>query len=201
MSESGHKEKEVAYYTALVDAWIGANMERDRSILYIASGAIGLLITLATTSHEFTRWEFVFYFVSLAAFLIAIVFVLVVFHRNTVYLALLKNEAEGVVDEAAKRAEERRLYFLDKSVLISFGLGVLFAFGIAMQNLGRHPIVKEEYMEEKKGYSLNGLDKMSPKGDERSLNGLDALRPKPVQPTTETPPPLVDKPAPAPKKD
>lgn len=201
MSEVGHKEKEVAYYTAIVDAWVGTSMERDRSILYITSGAIGLLITLATTSHEFTRWEFVFYFVSLASFLIAIVFILIVFHRNTAYLILLKKEAEGDGDEAAKKAEERRLYFLDKSVLILFGLGVLFAFGIAVQNLSKHPILKEECMEEKKGYSLNGLDKMSPKGDERSLSGLDALRPKPVQPPAETPPPPVDKPAVAPKKD
>jgi len=199
MSEVGHKEKEVAYYTAIVDAWVGTSMERDRSILYITSGAIGLLITLATTSQGFTRWEFVFYFVSLAPFLLAIVFVLIVFHRNTIYLTLLKEEAEDAGNEAAKRAEECRLYFLDKGVLIFFGLGVLFAFGIAVQNLSKHPIVKEKCMEEKLENSLNGLNKMSPKGNERSLNGMDALRPKPVQPPAETPP--ADKPAPAPKKD
>ena len=41
--------KEVAYYTALVDAWINTKMERDKSLLSLATAGIGLLVTLLTT--------------------------------------------------------------------------------------------------------------------------------------------------------
>ncbi|MDD5210572.1 MAG: hypothetical protein PHV36_14375 [Elusimicrobiales bacterium] len=193
-------EKEVAFYTAIVDAWVGSSMERDRSILYIASGAIGLLITLATTAQAFTRWEFLFYFISLTAFLATIIIVLFIFQRNKEFLTRLKEDSECPADKRKCDSGDPVLCYLDKALLTSFGIGVVFAFGIAVINLNNHVITKEKCMEDKLENSLNGLNKMSPKNEGRSLNGMEALRPKPAQPPTDTPPP-ADKPAAPTKKD
>lgn len=203
MANDTYKEKEVAFYTAIVDAWVGSSMERDKSILYIASGAIGLLITLATGTKCFSRWEFLFYFIALAAFLSTIIVVLVIFQRNTVFLAKLKADAEKPEDKKTASGGDPVLSCLDKALLISFGVGIFFSFGIAIINLNNHVIIKETCMDDKLENSLNGLSKLSPKSEGKSLNGLEAMQPKPAQPSASTPtstPTPADKPAP-PKKD
>ena len=42
-----YNEKSVAYYTESVAAWYQTKLERDKSILTISAGAIGLMITLS----------------------------------------------------------------------------------------------------------------------------------------------------------
>lgn len=201
MTDIEQKEKNVAFYTAIVDAWIGSSMERDKSILYIASGAIGLLVTLVTTVKYLTRWEFLFYFIALAAFLSTIIVVLIIFQRNTVFLTKLKADAENPEDKQTASGGDPVLFFLDKALLVSFGVGMFFSFGIAVINLNSHVIVREACMDDKLENSLDGLNKMSPKSEGRSLNGLEAMQPKPAQPQAGTPPPPpADKPA-TPKKD
>ena len=41
-----NKEKHTAYYSALVEAWLDTRMEKDKSLLMLAAGGIGILVTL-----------------------------------------------------------------------------------------------------------------------------------------------------------
>lgn len=40
------QQKELALYTAQVDAWVTTSFERDKSLLTLSAGGIGLLLTI-----------------------------------------------------------------------------------------------------------------------------------------------------------
>ena len=43
------QKKQIEYYASCVNAWFNTKLERDRSLLTLSAGGIGLLITLLTT--------------------------------------------------------------------------------------------------------------------------------------------------------
>jgi hypothetical protein len=50
--------KDLAFYAASVEAWYSTGFERDKSLLTLAGGGIGLLITLLSTvgTHSNDHW-------------------------------------------------------------------------------------------------------------------------------------------------
>ena len=54
-------QKEIALYSAVVQAWAGTRMEKDRSILNLSAAGIGLLVTLLTTVGVTARCQLVLY--------------------------------------------------------------------------------------------------------------------------------------------
>ncbi len=73
--------KDVAFYSAVVSAWVETKMERDRTIVTLSAGAIGLLVTLLTTvgvKAPFTLW---LYAGALVGFGVAAICTIVIFHR------------------------------------------------------------------------------------------------------------------------
>jgi hypothetical protein len=40
------KEKQTAFYSALVEAWLETKMEKDKSLLMLSAGGVGVLVTL-----------------------------------------------------------------------------------------------------------------------------------------------------------
>lgn len=201
------KEKDVALYSAMVDAWISSRMEKDRSIFYIASSGIGLLITLGISGVPVTRWEFVFYVVALLLFLVTILLVLWVFHRNPIYLESVIFPKPKNEEAKEKDADENDgiLGILDIIIPITFCLAILFSLCIAFNVLNRKSLEKEEYMSQKETRplreSINGIARLQPQGETRSLNGIANLRPAapPVPPAKPAAPkPTVNN---TPKKD
>ena len=169
-----NKKKEIAYYSNLVNAWISSSMERDKSIFYIAAGGIGLLITLASSSRAVTQVEFLLYFLALSAFLLTIILLLFVFHRNTIHIKhYLINGTE----------KDEVLGYLDKLVTIIFGLGIVFSFFIAITVLNRHSLVINAcVMQEKKEIIKENLkiDKLKPESKLKNLNPIPHQKPKNV---------------------
>ena len=43
-------DKQTAYFAALVEAWLQTRMEKDKSLLMLAAGGVGVLVTLLTTT-------------------------------------------------------------------------------------------------------------------------------------------------------
>ena len=56
--DSVRDAKAVAFYSAAVQAWVTTRMEKDRALLNLAAGGIGLLVTLLTTVGPSSRSEF-----------------------------------------------------------------------------------------------------------------------------------------------
>ena len=168
-------EKEVAYYTAKVNAWFNTKFERDKSLLVLSAGAIGLLVTLLTTVGV-NSFDLLFIFAaSMVSFLICIVTVLTIFSRNAKYL-------EDLI--AGKRTNDSILSFLDSLSIFTFILGVILASVIGLVTATNVVIAKEANMSDKKESNLtfdsvNGASNLAPQGiEKRSFNGAQNLAPQ-----------------------
>src|SRR5258708_3002963 len=88
--------KDVAFYSATVNAWIQTRMEKDKTLLTLSSAAIGLLATLASTVGPSTLWQFWIYVVAGGCFVVTAVTSIVVFDRNSTHLeAVIRRNAVG----------------------------------------------------------------------------------------------------------
>ena len=116
-------EKEVAYYSALVSAWIEARMELDKSLVMLSAGGIGLLVTILSTVGVNPKWMLWLYAGAFVSFLISIVSCLMIFTRNPKVI-------EGVLEN--KNVQNYRLARLDTIALASFLSGILFSISIGV---------------------------------------------------------------------
>lgn len=91
-----YNEKSVAYYEASVAAWYQTKLERDKSVLTISAGAIGLMITLSCSflnDKTFSWAGFILFLISTIFFAITIVCSIIIFNKNADYIEhVLKDE-------------------------------------------------------------------------------------------------------------
>jgi hypothetical protein len=113
------QQKDIQHYSASVTAWFDSALEHDKSLLTLAAGGIGLLLTLLTTVGVSSCVALVLYALAIAAFLTTIVCVLFIFKRN-------KTHIEEVI-HGARIGGDRVLTILDVVASISFGFGALLA--------------------------------------------------------------------------
>lgn len=118
--------RELAFYSALLDAWQSTRMERDRSLLTLSSAAIGLLVTLLTTTGGRDWLQKSSYVVAFLSFGTAVCLALSIFSRNGDHLARLL-EDPGATDE--------RLALYDKLLVWCFGLGVAACVALGIRSL------------------------------------------------------------------
>lgn len=85
--EELHNEKDVAYYSTLVTAWVETRMELDKSLIMLSAGGIGLLVTILSTVGARNLWELVLYAGAFISFLISIVTCITIFKCNSQLLA------------------------------------------------------------------------------------------------------------------
>jgi hypothetical protein len=109
--------KDVAFYSAVVSAWIETKMERDKTIVTLSAAAIGLLVTLLTTGGGTTPFALWLYAGAFLGFSVAAVCSIVIFDRNSVFL-------EKVVKGTTSNS--KTLSRLDRITLTFFALGVIF---------------------------------------------------------------------------
>jgi len=98
--------KEVHYYAQCVSAWFKTKLERDKSILTLSTGGIGLLVTLMTTLGISSGISLVLYVLSLGGFIICMITVLFIFNGNATYLEKITGKEEpsswlAVLDKVA----------------------------------------------------------------------------------------------------
>lgn len=156
--------KDVAYYTALVEAWIANRMELDRTVVTLSAGGIGLLITILTTVGVARRWHLAVLAVSALGFGVALMTALLVFKRN----------ADLIEAEVLEKPEKPSLKKLDFLKIAAFGVGVigfLFVGAVSAYNASREGEEKAMKNQKVKIDSGGTLEK-------RSLEGLGKLRPQ-----------------------
>ena len=110
--------------SVLLQAWIDNRMERDRSLLSLSSGGIGLVVTLLATGLVTTAMLRALASVSMLCFAGSLTCSLSVFRANSKYVQAL---LEGIDSEGP-------LERLDRRLVVWFGLGVsaLLALGLAL---------------------------------------------------------------------
>lgn len=121
-------QKEVAFYSASVNAWLSTALELDKNLLGLSAAGIGLLTTLVTTSSNSTCPKVIFYLLSNISFLACIIIVLLIFHKNRSYIA-------KIIDGSQKNSLEKlelHLSILDNLAKGTFAVGVLLSvcFGL-----------------------------------------------------------------------
>jgi len=165
MSDKLKDEKELAYYSATINAWINTKMEKDKSILILSSAGIGLLITLLTTIGFNSIWILVFYIITLISFSVTLILEISIFDKNAQYLKSCINDKNDNIKKQIKR--------LDRFSYISFLIAILFTLFIGL-SAGLH------------GYNKNKENKMAqnesntldiPDEGKRSLEGFEDLKP------------------------
>jgi len=176
-------QKEVAYYSALVNAWITTKMERDKLILTLASGGIALLVTLLSTIGIRNCLESILYFLAFVSFTTTIIVIIIILDHNSRYI-------EEII--STKKKTDPKLDRLDKFTMISFIFGILISIvigGIAASNKLNDHLGETKMSEEKNekniptpnkplNESLNNLGKLDGGQDlQKSLNNLEKLSP------------------------
>ena len=183
--------KNIAHYSVLLSAWIQTKMERDRTIVTLSAGAIGLLVTILTAVGVKSVWEIPFYIISIIAFLISIWSSLVIYQLNSQHL-----------EEAIRGSSERdpRLEKYDKRSIGAFIIGALSALVIGILSAS-FQLTKSEgiIMSEKDSSSkkitskatlkesVNGITNLYPYDiPNRSLDGITNLSPQAIEQPAES---------------
>lgn len=170
------QEKELQFYSAVVNAWFSTRAELDRSLLTLSAAGIGLLVTLLSTVGVGSVEGVVLYIAALLSFLICLGAVLWIFARNASHL-------QEIVHSAAQA--DRLLGALDVTAAISFQvaavLSCIIGIATAVQSFRSHEVSMSED-QKSRGLaqdSFNGATNMRPAQTDltKSFNGAAALKP------------------------
>ena len=94
--------KNIAYYSALVQAWIQTRMERDKTLCTLSAAGIGLLVTLLTTVGVDFRWELIPCALAFIGFVVTIWCTINIYMRNSESIESIVNESKKEKPSLAK---------------------------------------------------------------------------------------------------
>ena len=177
MSEPDSKEvkeqKEVAYYSSLVNAWVQTKMERDKVIVSLSAGGIGLLVTILGTVGVSKVWQIYLYGAAFLGFILTLTCSILIFDKNSKHIEdVLNTGSRG--DYSLKRIDKWSLTFFVIAVLFSISIGCVTAF--------------DKFTAEKKGDpEMAKTDSSQPVGTIKSLDGIGNLAPGNIGPQGESP--------------
>lgn len=165
---------------SMVAGWLNTKLERDKSILTLSAGGIGLLATLLTTVGPGTPLVLAGYIVAMAAFSIARATVINVFDRNAKHL-----------EQVMRRELERdpKLARLDALSYWSFIAGAAFLAVIGV-SAGIDKLVSQTGGEVNKSGSSSRVTTESVVTGKHSYDGISNMRP-PAAPTVPPAAPAV----------
>ena len=163
---SVHDAKVVAFYSSVVQAWITTRMERNRALLNLSAGGIGLLATLLTTRGPLSEVQFWLYLAAAISFAGAIIFALLVFDRNSPYL---RDVSQG------KPPKGRWLTMFDRCLFSFFMLGVLLTGALGVLS-GYNRIREDSKMTQ--GNPIKVPDHETPERVDKNVADIEDLSPK-----------------------
>lgn len=109
------EQKEVAFYSALVNTWINIRLERDRRLLTLSYLAIGLLVAFVTQINSLLY--FVIWFLACVCFVICIFISLTIINKHSDHLEILISE-EGANSEEALLSIKRNSSILFRLFIV-----------------------------------------------------------------------------------
>jgi hypothetical protein len=153
-------------------AWVDTRMEKDKTLLTLATGGIGVITTLATTVGPGSLVELGLYGLSAISFVVTIIAAVLIFDANSQHLeeVLLKQTTE----------DDPELQWLDRVLFTSFVIGVMLACAIALtagySHIGKDHKVAEQNLRE----SLSGIGRLNTAvtgaPEQKSLTGIGRLQ-------------------------
>lgn len=170
--------REVEWYAGCVAAWFGTRLEHDKSLLTLASGGIGLLISLVAAFGIESVEGLILFILALVAFILCVSAVLWIFKRNSKHIEDMIGQQKG---------NDPVLAVLDNVAVSTFLAGVVLSsiLGIAVA-MHSFESKRTSMSVEKKttgsvmvGDSVNGMNNMSPGQVDfrRSFNGAANMAP------------------------
>ena len=126
-SDTQEKQETIeSYKPILIEAWINTRMERDKSLLHVASAGLGVLVALLTLKGSITTLQFVVSLVAFIGFLFTIVVVIVIFQQNAVYIQ------EFIINPSGGN---KVLKILDRIVTVSFVTGIIAFLSVGLLSM------------------------------------------------------------------
>ena len=179
--------KNIAYYSVLLQAWIGTRMERDKTLVTLSAAGIGLLVTILTAVGVKHSWQLVLFAGAFFGFLVAIWSSLVIYQLNSEH-----------IEQAIHGSSERdpRLKKYDRTSLWAFLTGATLTIFVGLSSAINYLTAQgdSQMAKEQKGQgqnpqrvplreSLDEIGKMAPQGTmKKSLDGITGLKPESTQP-------------------
>lgn len=178
-------QKDIEFYAAATTAWFDTKLERDKSLLTLSAGGIGLLITLLSTIGIHSIESLILYATALLSFICSLAAVLWIFKRNAAHLEDINRGKEG---------GDLLLDLLDNAAIFCFFLGVVLSSIMGMSSAFHSFQTQEIHMASgDKGRpmandSFSGIRNMAPTPtDTRSFSNAANMKPAaPAPASTQT---------------
>jgi len=160
-------QEQLDHRNRLRDAWVETAIERDRNLLMLSSGGIGLLLTIADKLPLSTQFTLCLFMGAVFAFLVSAISTVWIFHVN-----------KGIVESQLNSLQQRNdAGVLDKLAVWGFAAGVFLSctltFCYAVDSYSNSQL--------KKGcITMDAKDDRKPKTE--SFDGIAKI--KPTQPPT-----------------
>lgn len=156
--------KMISYYSSIYNGWLTTRLEHDKSILTLATSAIGLLITLLITKTSVAIFELILFLTALIAFSISALIALHIFEKNSDLL-------EAIANDKSYKRDDKALKIFDAIKKYCFYIGIIITFIIGL-NFGLTKMNEVDMAKE--NAPLNKVIKTDLK---RSFQGVQNLKP------------------------
>lgn len=161
--------KNVTHYGAILSAWIRTKMERDKVLLTLSAGGVGLLVTIFSTVGVKYWWEILLYGIAVIFFVATITVCLLIYDRNSKHLEDVLRE-RAARDYVLERYDKLSRNFFIVAVVVSMGIGAVTAYN-KLSKLNKKGNI--QMCDEKKTENTMQEEPF----EEKSLSGIDDLRP------------------------
>lgn len=189
-------EKEVVYYSYLVNAWLQNRLDRNKQLLTISYLAIGSLLLLFPSLKDYPDAFFctaIFWSLAFILFIMSGFLALSIMRKNADY-------AEAIIKKQEKKKEELATSIRKKAGWLDglFMMGTVSIFIVILLQL--ESLVNKKHSEghgmNEKSTTTSSDGKANPRSDEFQMDGMDRVReaePKPQTPPAQaTPPPTKE---------
>ena len=116
-----NEEEQKEFRGQLRNAWIQTSLERDKSILTLSFGAIGLLFVIVDQLPIDSKTTLLIFLLAILAFVVSVVSIVWIFQENR---SLLESQLKE------KEENSKLAGFLDKLAVGGFLLGLFFSCGM-----------------------------------------------------------------------
>lgn len=164
------RQKDLAFHSAVLDAWVQAKNQRDKTLLGLSSAGIALLVSLLTTTGPGSDAELIAYTIAGLSFAITIFIALYIMTRNPTHLEDVLREEDPNVE-----VEDVGLGRADRAIGWTFGVAAVATLVVAF--LAGINQLEEKDMSKKR----DSVRPSSSTSVQKSLNGIGRLRPQASQ--------------------
>ncbi len=155
-------------------------MQRDKSLIALSAGGVGLLVTLLTTVGIGSPFEIIFYGMGILGFLGCIISTLCIFERNKVQLERSINRKPGA-DQYLLRLEKRADILFYIGLSFSIGLGIYNGFTSYQQLKGEQKMSKDRITTAPLKKGLSGTERVRPPKQGTQQSGKHQWRRHPIK--------------------